>query len=138
MLATNATQQRTSSRLGTGRARPGEENKIELGLSELDAYHNKRTMENELANKVDELKDGERWETLRAAINLARIREKLMHGRTDMFIHFVYIEMQSQATVNEALRLLEAVGIKAYNLRGCGIEIHALPKISDSSMGTSS
>ena len=88
-------------------------------------------MENDLANRVDELKDGERWETLRAAINLARIREKLIHGRTDMFVHFVYIEMQSQVIVNEALRLLEAVGIKAYNIRGCGVEIHSLPSIKD-------
>lgn len=138
MLATNATQQRTSSRLGTGRARPGKKNKIELGLGELDACHNARTMENELANKVDELRDGEKWETLRGAVNVACLRESVMHGRTDMFIQFVCIELQSKAVVDEALQLLEAVGIKAYNPEGCKIEIHAIPSVNKRSMGTSS
>ena len=67
------------------------------------------------------------WETLHAAIRLARMREQIQRERTDMFIYFISVGMESKLQVRLAIEYCKTLGIKAYNYAVDAVEIHSLP-----------
>ena len=74
------------------------------------------------------MEDDSPWSSLHAAIRLARVREQMQRGRTDVFIHFISVGMENQMRVNRAKEYCKSLNIKTLtSLSGDAIEIHQLP-----------
>ena len=74
------------------------------------------------------MEDDSPWSSLHAAIRLARVREQMQRGRTDVFINFITVGMGSSLRVKKAKEYCKSLDISTFtSISGDALEIHMLP-----------